>query len=384
MSKHSATSPYQVTGTTSPIKIGGEAGTAVVMPGQTYFYIKIVGAQAAFWGSIWERVQRLVITSQVALNHPLLGAEPMRAIQRSREVRRGRSEQLGLSPNLVNVVPATMTHISISLEFVLDKENRLRQLSGLINDDAFMSAVSLAPGAAMATHAIGGLAQKILQTFVPAEEREPILQFGGDFNIAGGGLHTGHYAILGTRDEEHPIPNPLPVLEVKDSMLLAGSKALDGLSYVILEVGMLTARGSALSDGAHWLDRLRRAEAAARLFASDPFVAGDVAVARKTWEECTTLLKEAQVLLIADSNLLPREADDIIKASYQYCAEKVRDPTAGRRGGAAAVFSESDLVPARDLLRIPRDEDLQAAAARYAGQVAEAERILMQAGFTHA
>jgi hypothetical protein len=50
--------------------------------------------------------------------------EPLRAIQRSREVQPNRAEKLGLIPNLINLVPVTIDRVSLSLEFVLDKENR--------------------------------------------------------------------------------------------------------------------------------------------------------------------------------------------------------------------------------------------------------------------
>src|SRR6266700_5167388 len=69
---------------------------------------------------------------------PTLGQESLRAIQRSREVQRGRAEQLGLTSNLIGLVPAVMSRISISIEFILDKENRLAVLGGLINDDSFL------------------------------------------------------------------------------------------------------------------------------------------------------------------------------------------------------------------------------------------------------
>jgi hypothetical protein len=125
--------PNLITGTTAPIFIPHGPEPKTIRPGEDYFLVQIHSAQAAFTGPIWERIRQLIITSQVSLNHPNLGNEPLRAIQRSREVNRNRAEQLGLSPNLIKLVPASMTHVSISIEFILDKENRLHALGGLIN-----------------------------------------------------------------------------------------------------------------------------------------------------------------------------------------------------------------------------------------------------------
>jgi hypothetical protein len=184
-----------IIGTSSPIYVPREADGNTIRPGQDYFLVQILGAQASFTGSIWERAKRLIVISQVNLNHSILGDEALRALQRSREVRKDHAEQLGLRPNLIELVPAVMPSVSISVEFILDKENRLATLSGLINDDSFLASVSLAPGAATVARTVGSLAQKVIQSFVPAEEREPLLQFNGDFNLAVEGLRDGYYVI---------------------------------------------------------------------------------------------------------------------------------------------------------------------------------------------
>lgn len=65
--------PYAPTGTTTPIYLPRGANALLVKPGESYFVIKVHSAQAAFYGSIWERVNQLLITTQVSLNHRLLG-----------------------------------------------------------------------------------------------------------------------------------------------------------------------------------------------------------------------------------------------------------------------------------------------------------------------
>ncbi|RMF29890.1 MAG: hypothetical protein D6759_13020 [Chloroflexi bacterium] len=376
--------PYVTVGTTSPIYIPRGPEAKAVRPGESYFVVRIKGAQAAFSGPLWEKARRLIVTSQVSLNHPLLGPEPLQAIQRSREVHKGRAEQLGLSPNLINLVPATMDHVSISLEFIVDKENRLAALGGLINDDAFITAISLAPGAAAAARTIGTLADKILQTFLEPEERQPILAFSGDFNIATGDLQDGYYVILGTRDERNPLPRPLPTLEVQDGDLLADGQPVTQWSYVILDVRCLEVRTRDLNEGAGWAEKLRRAEGVAQRLGGDPFVGEEER--RQAWQECKNLLKEAQVLLMEDPTYLRREAQDIIKEAYVRCREQIFGAEAGGISFGlpgtpkGPMRGEADTPSDRAFLGIPPEEDLHAAVRRYTAQVSEARRLLQEAG----
>jgi hypothetical protein len=144
----------------------------------------IHSAQAAFRGSIWERVKNLVISSQVSFPKDVFGGESLRAIQRSRRVQRGVPNRLGLNPNLVNLVPANFSYFSVTIDFLLDVEDRMAALAGLINSDAFVAAVSLAPGASTAARTIGGIADKIIQTLLPSEQQRPILQFSGHFTLS--------------------------------------------------------------------------------------------------------------------------------------------------------------------------------------------------------
>jgi hypothetical protein len=345
-----------------------------VSPGESYFLIQIQSAQAAFHGSIWERVKRLIITSQVALKHPRLGGEALRAIQRSREVKQNRAEQLGLSPNLIDLVPATMSSVSISIEFLLDKENRLAQLAELANHSELYSAISLAPGAVAVAKTISGLAGKLITAFLPAEESQPILQFAGDFNLATDGLRDGYYVILGTRDERNPIPHPLPKLEVRDGDLLADGQGITQLSYVVLDVRSTPARTRELNDGAAWEDKLRQAEMAADA------LAGDMSEQElsEAWQRCKRLVLEGQALLAADPNYLRREATAIFKGVYAYCEAQVTGARASR-GGLTAPAWAPDTAADRTFMGIPAEEDLDATAVGYAEQVVEARQVLSAA-----
>lgn len=373
---------YVPTGTTSPIYIPRGPEPKTIRPGEAYFFIQVKNAQAAFTGPFWEGVNSMIVTSQVNLNHPILGNEPIRAIQRSISVKKERAEQLGMSPNLVKLVPATMSNVSLSIDFVLDKENHLASLAGLINDDAFLSAISLAPGAAAVARTVGTLSQKLLQTFLKPEEREPILSFGGDLNIADG-LPDGYYVVFGTRDEKNPLPNPMPKLEVRSDTLLADDKPITQLSYVLMEVRGLSARTRDLNDGAVWSEKLRQAEGAALRVKGNPLVSDDER--KQAWQECLNTLKEAQLLLLADPNYLNTEASNIIKAAYTNCYKDVYGVEQSRSAFVVpkgAEVQQPDLRASRSVLGIDQGENIEAALDKYAEDVIETRRALKAAGLT--
>lgn len=371
---------YMLTGTTSPIFVPRNNKPAVVHPGLDYFFVQIYGAQAAFHGSIWDRVKNLVIATQVSIHHPVLGQENIRALQRTREVKRARAEQLGLKPNLIGLIPAVMSDISISVEFILDKENCLRDLSGLINSDSFIATVSLAPGAAMAAKAISGLAGKVIETFIPAQERQPILQFNGEFNLADESLKDGYYVILGTRDDQNPLPRSSLRLQVKDGQLFANGEMVTQTSYVVIDVHRTAVRTRGLNDGAAWDIKLREAEDEARRIGSDPMSKDDER--KSTWKRCRNLIKEAQTLLRNDPNYHRTEAEKIIKASFNQCTKDL-NINGETRGGKVVKTARSawkpDVQTERLALEISLDENLDATLDEYAEQVAETRKILKAA-----
>jgi hypothetical protein len=381
------TNDYVTTGTTTPIYVPRNGRSKIIEPGKGYFQVQVISAQAAFHGSFWTKVKSLIVTSQVTLNHPLLGSDPLRAIQRSIAVQKNRAEQLGMSPNLIKLVPATMDHISISIDFILDTEDRLAMLGGLINDDAFTAAISLAPGAAVVARTIGGLAQKVLQTFLHAEQRKPILQFSGDFNIADG-LRDGLYVILGTRDEQYPLPNRLPKLEVRDGRLLVEGRPVTQLSYIVLSITGLDIRTRDLNGGAEWDAKLRRAETIASDMELNPFIKSEER--NKAWEECLEQLRDARILISADPNYLRSESNQIIRAVYADCLRQIfgeensRNALLPRTGGRGPIADSAGALQERQderaLLAIGPDEDLAQSLDEYAEHVAQARRVIAAAG----
>ena len=167
-----------------------------------------------------DRVNRLVVSP----SHPEPFLLQRRIVPRhpaaTREVRREQAVSLGIATNLVDLTPATMQNVSISIDFLIDKENRLALLAPLINSNAFSAAVSLSPVPLGIARTVGALASQVLGAYLPGREQEPILQFTGDFIIGiNQGILPGYYAILGTQDAVNPLPSSFSSLELRDNKL---------------------------------------------------------------------------------------------------------------------------------------------------------------------
>jgi hypothetical protein len=363
---------YASIGTSAPIFIPSTYPPDPVKVGSDYFSIRICAAQVAFVGSIWTKVNNVLVSSQVNLHYPTLGDRSLRSLQQTRAVKPRADEQLGLAVNLVDLTPAVMPQVAIALDFHLDKENRLAKLGSLVNKESFSAALSLAPGSIVIAKTISALAEDIITTFIPAEEQEPILQFSGDFNLSTDDLRAGYYAILGTRDADHPIPAPLPSLAFREGRLHGDGYPLSGLSYVVFEVRKTSARTRDTGVGSDWDARLREAEDIAQNLIDE--------ARRSAWEKCRNLIREAQTFLRSDSNFLRTEGEQIARATYLRCRDLVLEPVHERSGRTRVAGDSPAWLPDdradRAYLNIGADEDLDAQVFDYASEVMKAREIL--------
>lgn len=370
---------YKSTGTTSPILIPKGDGMPIKM-GENYFAIQVRSAQAAFKGHLWEKVNQLVIASSVYLNHQLFGNQPVEALNQSREVDKGRAEQLGISLNLIDWVPAMMDHISISFDFILDKQNKLLQFTNMINKDWFKMAISFTPGGIMAAKVVGGIARELLNNFLSADERQPILRFNGDFNIASDSLREGYYAILGTRDDRNPLPRPFPKLSIHDGDLVADGMPVTQWSYILLEVHRIYALGRHHGIGQPWYTKLIEAENIAQDVENEKSISKEERKGR--FQVCQNLLKEMRTLLNADASYLPREARSIHQAAFRNCKEKILGSITDRMRHSEQ-FDESLMridEETRELLGVVDERALYNAVSTYAEQIAHSRQVMKQIG----
>ena len=363
-----------IIGYTSPKFIARDSNPIeTVNEGKSYFVVKIHSAQADFCGPIWDKVQGLVVTSSVCLNHAVLGSEPIRALQFSRKVKKGTAEKLGTSKNLINFVPAVMNRVSISIDFILDIHNRMADLSGLINAGAFVASVSLGPGAAVTAKTVSEISQKLITTFIPdPNEQRPILQFTGDFNIPAKELRDGYYVILGTRDPKKPLPSESAKMEVKDDGLYINGEPVTDLSYVILSVFSKGARTRDLNEGASWDRKLRDAELIADM-ASNPFTSEENK--KTSYFKCEDLIKEAATLLNNDDNYLRDEARIIYNNALIDCRKRIFGEDT-RLTKASRSSDTKGLPPTLELIDIKPNEDLAGMINRYKHEAAKTKLII--------
>ncbi len=377
----SSVSINPATGTTAPIYVPASDSPKAVEIGQNYFWLQVKAAQAFFaddsffrqyLGFSLDKIKSIVVTSRIKVDAPALN-ETAYGIKHARDLKRGTPELLGLSPNLINLTPATLTQASVSLEMLVDTENQLARLAGMINSDSLFTPLSLAPGALAVAKAISALAQKTIQAFIPPNEQKPILQFDGDFNFAAGAALEGYYVILGTRDASAPLPPPSAKLEVQGNALLIDGQPASRLSYVILELRTAEARTRAAGSGSPWDTKMREAEREAQLVGRDPLATDDRRKA--AWERVITLLREANVLLGADPNYLPDEAERIYWASYDKCKQILFDGQRAIEKSWVAPWAP-DEAQSRAALGIPASLDLDAALSIYREQEKRAlERV---------
>jgi hypothetical protein len=351
------------------------------MPGEDYFIIQVYAAQVAFRGQIWDKIKGLVVASQINLNHRNLDNRAMRALQRTRNVEKNRSQSLGLAPNLINLVPAVMPNITISIDFILDKENQIAKLGTLINSDSFTSALSLAPGATAVAKTVAQLADRVIQTFIPAEESKPLLAFSGDFNISTKQLLDGYYIILGSKDDQNPLPAPTAKFEVRDGGLLVDGQPATQWSYVILDVRLVPTRPRDLSDGAVWSSKLREAEDEADRVVMNPRATDSER--EQVWNKCLKLIEEAQTLLRADDNYLPKDAKNITVATMYNCQKVLAKDRSDTRSAKSVEHGSAwspNLSSALSTLDLPANYDLNAEMDKYADQLHKARQKLRAAG----
>jgi len=207
-----------------------------------------------------------------------------------------------------------MNRIRVTIEFLLDKTSRLTDVKQLIDSEAFTTAVSLVPGAAMAGKAVSSIAEGVL-TLLGPKGQASILKFIGDFPFVDGTVQSGYYVILGTKDKENPFPDIMPTFEItEDGVLLAGGKEVTQWSYVILQAVAVPHRYAETGTG-KWVKLLNEVKTITTKMHGDFRVTNEDKY--KALDKCEELIHNAHVLLLNDPLYLPDEANQIIRDAYK-------------------------------------------------------------------
>ena len=284
--------------------------------------------------------------------------------------------QLGFSPMLVDFVPAKMNKVSVSIGYQIYTTNYLKEFASLITDKDLLSVVSLAPGVALVAQTISKITQKVL-TKLPENEKTPILQFSGDFDLVVNGLKAGYYVILGSDDPDNPLPTENPQFEVTGGGgLKMNGEPVTQVSYVILRIDCVKAIRDHVAGRSAWRDKIKEAERLIKELALDQPPNPDAM--RETWEkQCRPLLREASALLKDDPNFLESEAEEIYWQAYQKCTDLItgRAATVRQLGVQSSPVWEPDSLEDRQFLGIPDDVNVRARVREYEGHLDKARIV---------
>lgn len=356
-------------GVSGPHFLAGTGNGAVIEKDNHYFFAKIAGAQACFRGKFWDMPKALLISSKVSMEHQRIADTPIRSILAVREVVKNQDIQLGCTDILVNLTPAILPGFSIGIEFILDRENAFGQMTSLINDRSFISAVGISAEAAGVAKSVGIISQKILSTFLTEEQKKPILSFSGNFQIASGDLQAGMYAIIGSQDDDYPLPDNYDGLRISDGRLFLGDEPMRNVSYVVIEIGRTSTRGESGASDSRWLKLLRSAKNDIDSAVENLLSEGEDL--RIAYKNARTKIGQARVLLLSDENYLPAERDAIIKSTVAYCNDAVQTASVSwrsKKGHSYAEAIEEGSLPQEASLRnlgIHPDDDIVASAYHY-------------------
>jgi hypothetical protein len=269
-----------------------------------------------------------------------------------------------------------MEQVTIAIEFLVDRENRLSQLADLANDGTFLSAISFAPGAVAVAKSLAEISKKIIAKFMYEADQQPVMRFEGDFSLPADDLSDAYYVILSAHHAEHPLPRPLPspsMLKVQDKELLYNDRPVTEWSYVILDVDTVEARTKELGRGELWYEKLNQADKQADEIHNDPFASETSR--RSVWESCSTLIRDADTLLTMYPLYSHKEARAIISEAYYLAREKILSSTGTGLGAPPGMRAKE-----RDFLNVAGEDELRSRVAQYAAAQSRSREKLTRLG----
>ncbi len=311
-------------GTLGPIRLslGDDAPLEV---GTDYFLVQVVAAQALISQGLIERwfypARHVVVTSEVSLD---AGAERLKleGLQATRPISSGEGALMAIERNIIHLSPARAASFRLVFTYWMTTDDRIGQFGNLVRDDPAMRvAFGLAPAQIAVAQAVSGLVGKVLNVFLQREERQPLLQFEGDFNLAAGTVLPGRHAFIsnaGTPEVSLALdPNKL---SFKDKRLHYQERTIDHLSYAVLSIERVPVRGPNASPESRWYGKLQQAR---QLGTRAESLRNTPKELEKLRTEIRELIEGAQKLLHEDKRYHDWEAELIIKDAILLAQEQL-------------------------------------------------------------
>ncbi|MEM1324162.1 MAG: hypothetical protein AAGG75_28140 [Bacteroidota bacterium] len=374
----------KIVGVLPPIYIPGEEGDSTVQLGEDYFFMKVVDMQLAYHGRFGEQAKQILLVSNVAFDHPKIGQESVSSLRKIQKLKRNTSLKVGFSQNLTNLLPCVIPSIKLGFELIVDNSDKFEDLQKIVNNDYFTTAIGFATGEMEVAKTLSKLSQGIIGYFLDSDKQKTLLHFNGEFNFFNGSIKEGYYLIIGSQNKKYPLPPPTLAWTIHNGQVQAEGFDLKDYSYFVIKLGKVKARTRYLSLETDWNKKLNQAEDLLKNL--DRFSIEKDSYLKDRWDQCLSLLKEAQVLIRNDVNFLPREADQIINASFHFCEQQLEATQPQRSRDSAnqptsPLFSAAFLSEGRQILGIEAEEDLEAPTLEYTSAIRKSRQFFKKEGW---
>ncbi len=158
---------------------------------------------------------------------------------------------ISCAKNIVDIVPATMQQFSIEAQLVATRRDPVADFMGLVQTEAFATALSFAPGPLATLKALAPVVPGLLKVFGgESPKEEPALNASEDFTLTVNPIQPGYLVVLAAMGNNTELNQDISEADIQvtpTNVLLKGSP-VDQASYVVLQFEVIHVRGTGGTD----------------------------------------------------------------------------------------------------------------------------------------
>lgn len=329
----------------------------------TYFLVKLRGAQVFFPAGPLTQVDSLLISSSVESS--FMSGTSVQSLHKLTSIKKNVPCHLSINTNLTDWLPARSTDlVKITLKCTITRGAPVHALIDKMEQLDLSAKVSaIRPDAAVAikiTQIVGNLLSTLLQEGGQTE----VLSLVMDLNVAD--LKSGYYTVIGSLTDEI-WPNTLQV-DVNGQLISRGGGELSRLSYAVIQVLTLKRRGSEALREQTW-GELRQLGIDQALSAP----AHTEEERNRALESWRAVLAQIRILARKDRAFLQKEVDGIIAEAQLEVERKLLPRTTQEAGGLEAYPPEW-----QEVLGVTDQQELRRAVRDYQDALELSERLMQQ------
>jgi len=333
----------------------------------SYFLIKLFGAQAFFPAGLLTQADYLILSSSV--ESTFMPGTPTQNLHKLTILKKNIPTHLGVNTNLTDWLPARATDtVKITLNYIVTRGAPIKTLVDKVEQLDLAAKVSVVRSdvavAIKITQIVGGL----LSYFLQEGGQVDVFPLTLDLNVAE--LKAGFYGVIGSRTDEI-WPNALHV-DANGRLTDRGGHELSRHSYAVIQVLALKRRGSeALRDGT-WGELLQMGKDQALNSAS-----ANEDERSKAFQDWRASLAQVRILARKDRAFLQREIDGIISEAHLEVEQKLLARTAQEARGLDSYPEEW-----QQILGFNTQQELRSAVRDYQDALELSERLIRQYNLT--